>query len=144
MLFNNTYRRNGGEMDEEIVLMRALRDMNLPKFIFEDVPLFIGLINDLFPNITCPRTRHPELNDIIEEDLRGHGYQVLTRQSEQVDKIIQLYEVMLTRHTTMVVGQSGGGKSVIICTLARALSKLYTKMNISLTILNPKVIHYNI
>jgi dynein heavy chain len=26
------------------VLMRALRDMNMPKFVFDDVPLFHGLI----------------------------------------------------------------------------------------------------
>ena len=44
--------------------------------------------------------------------------------SEQVDKVIQLYETMLTRHTTMVVGPTGGGKSVIIQTLSRAQTKL--------------------
>lgn len=38
----------------------------------------------------------------------------------QVDKVVQLYEVMMTRHTVMVVGQTGGGKTVIINTLARA------------------------
>jgi len=33
-------KRNYAEMPEDIVLMRALRDMNMPKFVFEDVPLF--------------------------------------------------------------------------------------------------------
>jgi DNA repair ATPase RecN len=33
-------------------------------------------------------------------------------------------QVMLTRHTTMVVGNTGGGKSVVIDTLAQAQTKL--------------------
>ena len=95
--------------------MRALRDMNLPKFVFDDVPLFLGLISDLFPGLDCPRVRYPRMNDVVEGDLAENGYKVMTRTStQQVDKVIQLYETMLTRHTTMVVGNTGGGKSVII------------------------------
>lgn len=44
-------KRQAPDEDEERVLMRALRDMNLPKFVFEDVPLFEGLITDLCPGI---------------------------------------------------------------------------------------------
>jgi len=36
--------------------------MNLPKFVFEDVPLFLGLIQDLFPGLDCPRVRYPDFN----------------------------------------------------------------------------------
>lgn len=36
---------------------------------------------------------------------------------------MQLYETMLTRHTTMVVGPTGGGKSVVINSLAKAQTK---------------------
>ena len=43
--------------------------------------------------------------------------------SIQADKVVQLYETMMTRHTTMVVGPTGGGKSVIIKTLAEAQTK---------------------
>jgi hypothetical protein len=42
-------KRESAGLTEERVLMRALRDMNLPKFVFEDVPLFLGLLSDLFP-----------------------------------------------------------------------------------------------
>jgi len=68
--------------------------------------------------------RYPKLNDVVETDLAENGYRVMTGPSEQVDKVIQLYETMMTRHTTMVVGNTGGGKSVIINTLARAQTKM--------------------
>ena len=41
----------------------------------------------------------------------------------QADKVVQLYETMLTRHTVMVVGPTGGGKSVVINTLAQAQTR---------------------
>ncbi|XP_058707745.1 dynein axonemal heavy chain 10 [Poecile atricapillus] len=126
-------KRGSADLSEEVVLMRALRDMNLPKFVFEDVPLFLGLISDLFPGLDCPRVRYPDFNDAVEQVLEERGYVVLP---VQVDKVVQMYETMLTRHTTMVVGPTGGGKTVVIKTLCQAqnklglLTKLYT--------LNPK------
>ncbi|XP_038008579.1 dynein heavy chain 10, axonemal [Motacilla alba alba] len=126
-------KRGSADLSEDVVLMRALRDMNLPKFVFEDVPLFLGLISDLFPGLDCPRVRYPDLNDAVEQVLEERGYIVLP---VQVDKVVQMYETMLTRHTTMVVGPTGGGKTVVIKTLCQAqnklglLTKLYT--------LNPK------
>lgn len=37
-------QRRSPELSESLVLMRVLRDMNFPKFVFDDVPLFLGLI----------------------------------------------------------------------------------------------------
>lgn len=31
--------------------MKAIMDMNMPKFVSEDIPLFTSLFSDLFPNI---------------------------------------------------------------------------------------------
>lgn len=65
---------------QDVVLMRALRDMNLPKFVFEDVPLFLGLISDLFPGLDCPRVRYPNFNDAVEGILEEHKYVMLPNQ----------------------------------------------------------------
>uniref|UniRef100_A0A452SER6 Dynein axonemal heavy chain 10 n=1 Tax=Ursus americanus TaxID=9643 RepID=A0A452SER6_URSAM len=128
-------KRGSPDLREDVVLMRALRDMNLPKFVFEDVPLFLGLISDLFPGLDCPRVRYPDFNDAVEQVLAENGYIVLP---VQVDKVVQMFETMLTRHTTMVVGPTGGGKSVVINTLCQAQTKL--GLLTKLYVLNPKAV----
>ncbi|KAL4700985.1 hypothetical protein H8959_014989 [Pygathrix nigripes] len=117
-------KRGSSDLREDVVLMRALRDMNLPKFVFEDVPLFLSLISDLFPGLDCPRVRYPDFNDAVEQVLEENGYAVLP---VQVDKVVQMFETMLTRHTTMVVGPTRGGKSVVINTLCQAQTKCSVK-----------------
>ncbi|KAM3867513.1 dynein axonemal heavy chain 10 [Diretmus argenteus] len=114
-------KRGSPDLNEDTVLMRALRDMNLPKFVFEDVPLFLGLISDLFPGLDCPRVCYPSFSDAVEQVLQENKCVILPN---QVDKVVQLYETMMTRHTTMVVGPTGGGKSVVISTLCQAQTKL--------------------
>jgi dynein heavy chain len=48
---------------------------------------------------------------------------------------------MMTRHSTVVVGPTGGGKTVVIQTLAKAQTSL--GLPTKLFILNPKVREYN-
>nr|NVI73016.1 dynein heavy chain at 89D [Cucujiformia] len=126
-------KRASPDIKEALVLMRALRDMNHPKFVFDDVPLFLGLIRDLFPGMDCPRVGYPDFNAAVEKALERKHYIVLPY---QVDKVVQFYETMMTRHSTMLVGPTGGGKSVVIHALADAqtLMGLPTKIHT----LNPK------
>jgi dynein heavy chain len=86
---------------EEIVLLRALRDMNIPKFVYDDVNLFLNLLNDLFPNVSPPKIHYEDFNRVIEDVLIKQEYILVP---EQIEKIIQLYETMMTRHSTMIVG----------------------------------------
>ncbi|XP_043489632.1 dynein axonemal heavy chain 10 [Polistes fuscatus] len=126
-------KRTSSDLAENLVLMRTLRDMNLPKFIYDDVPLFLGLITDLFPDLDCPRIEYPDFNSAAIKMLEEHNYIVLT---EQLEKITQLYEVMMSRHSTMIVGPTGGGKTVIIEILC--MTQTYLNIPTSLHILNPK------
>lgn len=51
-------KRGSPGMAEQLVLMRALRDMNLPKFVYDDVPLFLGLVGIRTAAVCCgPRLR---------------------------------------------------------------------------------------
>jgi len=47
-------KRSNPDLDEDVVLIRAMRDANVPKFVAEDLPLFSALIKDLFPNSEVP------------------------------------------------------------------------------------------
>lgn len=55
--------------------MRALRDFNLPKIVTEDVPVFRGLIGDLFPNIEARRQPDMEFERLIAKSAVEIGYQ---------------------------------------------------------------------
>ena len=58
--------------------------MNHPKFVFEDEPLFLGLIKDLFPGLECPRVGYPDFNRAVETVLTKDGYIILENQVELI------------------------------------------------------------
>jgi dynein heavy chain len=110
LVMAGSLKREAQEVAEELTLMRALRDMNMPKFVYEDVPLFKGLIKDLFPSMEISRKPY-EKKAKIEDICDGLKLQ---RLDAQIDKVVQLFETMSTRHTTMLVGPTGSGKTSVI------------------------------
>lgn len=54
---------------EDQVLMRALRDFNIPKIVTDDLPVFMGLIGDLFPALDVPRKRDLNFEKVTPHSL---------------------------------------------------------------------------
>ena len=53
-------------LNEDAVLIRAMRDSNVPKFLKDDLPLFSAIIQDLFPSIEITEADYGELLVQIE------------------------------------------------------------------------------
>ena len=60
------FKRNEPDVSELALLMRALRDFNLPKIAFADLDIFFGLLGDLFPKIEIPRKRDMDFEGVIQ------------------------------------------------------------------------------
>ena len=62
-------KRMNPDLDEDVVLIRAMRDSNVPKFLAHDLPLFSALIQDLFPGVQIPEANFEELENQILRSL---------------------------------------------------------------------------
>ena len=121
LVMAGSLKRENPDISEDVTLIRALRDSNLPKFLYDDVPLFQGLISDLFPGVVIPEVEYGMLQTAIERQLSLAGLQPVPA---YVAKVIQLFDTMLVRHGVMVVGSTLTGKTMCLQGLQKALSQL--------------------
>lgn len=47
--------------------MRALRDFNMPKIVTEDVPVFLGIVSDLFPDVEVERRTDHDFEQLVRQ-----------------------------------------------------------------------------
>jgi dynein heavy chain len=87
--------------DEMVLLLRALQDVNIPKFLEMDLPLFEGIISDLFPGKKRPELNYGALMATMKAEIKRNGLQPV---GFFKTKVIQLYEMIVVRHGLMLVG----------------------------------------
>ncbi|GFH18559.1 uncharacterized protein HaLaN_15385, partial [Haematococcus lacustris] len=137
LVMAGSLKRANPDLDEDIVLIRAMRDSNIPKFLLEDARLFNAIVSDLFPGVVIPTQ---DMGDL----------QATMRLSAGADtglQVMQLYETFNVRFGVMLVGPTGGGKTCCYRTLQQAMGRLRQQehphpsfQTVHTAVLNPKAV----
>jgi len=120
---------------EDVILRRALDDVNLPKFTIDDTHLYEGISTDLFPGVNLEPREYGQLTKIINDVLVKDKLQP---KSEFIKKCLQLYETSKARHGILIVGETFSGKTSAIQILRKTISSM--EQNVKLQTLNPKAV----
>jgi len=129
------FKRGEPNIAEQALLMRALRDFNIPKIVAADLGIFFGLLGDLFPKIEAVRKRDMEFEGFIEKAAIQNK---LFPDPEFILKVVQLGELQVIRHCVFVMGPPGAGKTTTWKMLAAANDIAGNKTDF--VDLNPKVV----
>eukprot|EP01029_Cantina_marsupialis_P031995 TRINITY_DN941_c0_g1_i8.p1 TRINITY_DN941_c0_g1~~TRINITY_DN941_c0_g1_i8.p1 ORF type:complete len:460 (+),score=160.25 TRINITY_DN941_c0_g1_i8:109-1488(+) len=130
-------RRRDPEVPEQTVLCRALRDFNVPKIVSCDTPVFLRLVSDLFPSVNAPPATDKLLQNTI---IKACGDLSLQAEESFVLKVTQLAELLQVRHSVMILGPAGCGKTSAWKTLSAAVNMDLPKPTCVSEVISPKTL----
>ena len=121
------------EEKETEVLIKAIRVNTLSKLTYDDSKAFLGLVNDIFPDVPSVDIQYEELEEAMKQVMESSGLQAT---ETQLRKMMQLKEALDQRMGCVIVGPSGCGKTTLWKVLRESLMKLGTEVKVY--VMNPK------
>lgn len=151
-------KRSFVQENEDALVLRAINDVNLPKFTDADLPLFKGITSDLFLGLVLQEPDYAVLHEgmisackqLIGKQANQYSFSSNNTHSMNVQpteqllkKCIQLYETVTVRHSLMVVGLAMSMKTTVFKVLQYGMCNVQDKSRFEDVImysLNPKSI----
>lgn len=107
--------------DEHLLIIQAMQDVNLPKFLDDDIRLFNAIVQDLFPGMFLDKKNEEGVVEAIKAAARG---QKLMEVPVFVEKCMQFHDIAKIRFGSMLVGPPMTGKTAVLNTVMHAYNSL--------------------
>ncbi|GAB0094584.1 Dynein heavy chain [Sergentomyia squamirostris] len=135
-------RKQNPHEEEELLLYQALLEVNLPKFVSVDIPLFENIIHDIFPGKKLPEKPNQDFDEAFRKVCIERNLQPT---ENFLKKVRQIFQIMIVRHGLMLIGEPFAGKTASLRVLADTLKLLATSdnsehRNVKMEIVNPKCV----
>lgn len=114
--------------------------MNKSKLVDEDVPLFLSLTDDLFPDARVVENKYEDVESAATTTCQEQNLVGNDGNPNWFRSVIQLYETHAVRHGIMILGPSTAGKSTTIYCLAKSMLRTNIGKKFSVVKMNPKAI----
>merc|ERR1719506_3620806 len=126
---------------EDVIALRSFMDVNMPKFTSADIPLFKGIIGDLFPGTESLASDYGKMTIEMKRLTEQAGLQAT---EPFKGKVTQYWETVMVRHGLMTVGIPPCGKTMVKDILAETLAAISDGgdvfMPVTQYVMNPKSI----
>ena len=104
---------------EDALIVKALKDANIAKFVGNDVALFLAILSDVFPSASGVESASLTFLTAVREACHQLG---IVATEAFVAKVIQTKDVASVRHGFMLVGRPFAGKTSVLRVLSAAVT----------------------
>jgi len=103
-------KKNYPDLNEKELLIRAMINANIPKFLKEDKELFKKILIDLYPDVTLGEMDYSWLEESVKTVLDAEN-KTITKGFHE--KLLEFHDTTNLRFGVMLVGPPNGGKSCL-------------------------------